>query len=84
MTISRTFKSATNSGTFESASIFFSLLDGLGNFKQIQLVALSKVPLLVALFNVQLIVVCTVEVQAHRPFDSNNREGPQNIMPIWS
>ena len=26
----------------------------------------------------------TVEVQANRPFDSNNREGPQNIMPIWS
>ena len=33
-TISRAFKSATNSSTFESATIFFSFLDDLGNFEQ--------------------------------------------------
>ena len=33
-TISHTFKSATNSGTFENAAIFFAFLDDLGNFKQ--------------------------------------------------
>ena len=35
-TISRTFKSATNSGTFENATkfFFFAFLDDLGNFKQ--------------------------------------------------
>ena len=36
---------------------FFSFLDDLGNFKQKIIVALSKVPLLVALLNLQLIVV---------------------------
>ena len=34
MTISCTFKSVINSGTFESAAIFFSFLDDLGNFKK--------------------------------------------------
>ena len=34
-TISRTFKSATNSGTFENATnFFFAFLNDLGNFKQ--------------------------------------------------
>ena len=40
-TISRTFKIATNSGTFESATnffknFFFAFLDDLGNFKHFQ------------------------------------------------
>ena len=61
--------STTISGTFESATnffnFFFAFLDDLGNFKHFQpylffckkIVALSKVPLLVALLNVRLLVV---------------------------
>ena len=57
-TISCTFKSATNSGTFESTTIIlFAFFDDLGNFKKKKLVALSKVLLIVALLNVRPIVV---------------------------
>ena len=64
-TISRTFKSATNSSTFENALIMFCLkLPKSSRNAKKKLVAFSKVPLLVALLNVRLIVV----LQKFRPY----------------
>ena len=63
-TISCRFKSETDRGTFENATILFCLeLPSSGNAKNSNI--FQCIPLLVVILNIRLIVICTIDDQAH-------------------